>query len=221
MGAAFGVKAMTNVKILLADDHPIVVEGLRTLLAREFELVGVVADGRAMVAETLRLQPDLIVADVAMPRLNGIEAFEQIHRELPRVKAIFLTMHEEIAYARRALEAGASGFVLKHAAPSELITAIRAALNGETYIAPSLASEILCAMRSGQRGGDPDCTLTPRQREILQLVAEGRSAKEIAAELAISTRTVEFHKYQMMETLGLHNSPELIRYALRNHLITV
>jgi DNA-binding NarL/FixJ family response regulator len=199
-----------------------VVEGLRTLLASEFELIGVVADGRAMVAETLRLQPDLIVADVAMPRLNGIEAFAQIHHELPRVKVIFLTMHEEIAYARRALEAGASGFVLKHAAPSELITAIRAALKGETYIAPALASEILSAMHSGSRsGGDPDCALTPRQREVLQLVAEGRSAKEIAADLAISTRTVEFHKYQMMEALGLHNSPELIRYALRNHLITV
>jgi DNA-binding NarL/FixJ family response regulator len=213
---------MNRPRILLADDHRIVVEGLRSLLTSEFDLVGVAEDGRAMVSAARKLQPDLIVADIAMPNLNGIEAFMQLRREMPRVKVIFLTMHEEIAYARRCLEAGALGFVLKHAASSELIMAIRTALAGNIYITPSLTGDVLRAMRERpQSQGEPAASLTPRQRETLQLMAEGRSAKEIAKSLSISARTVEFHKYQMMEVLGLHNSTELILFAIKHHLIAV
>ena len=213
---------MNRARVLLADDHRIVVEGLRSLLAEEFDLVSVVEDGRAMVAAAKKLQPDIIVADIAMPRLNGIDAFIQLRKEMPRTKVVFLTMHQNIAYARRALEAGALGFVLKHAAPAELILAIRTALSGNVYITPSLTGEILHAMRSGpQSNEETACELTPRQREILQLLAEGRSAKEIAGILEISARTVEFHKYQMMDLLGLHNSAELILFAIKSGLVAV
>lgn len=175
-----------------------------------------------MIDEAKRLQPDIIVADIAMPRLNGIDAFIQLRKEMPRMKAVFLTMHQEVAYARRALEAGASGFVLKHAAPGELILAIRTALSGNVYITPSLTGEILHAMRTGPSAGEePATALTSRQREILQLLAEGRSAKEIATLLDISARTVEFHKYHMMDILGLHNNAELILFAIKHGLVVV
>ncbi|HUO07897.1 MAG TPA: response regulator transcription factor [Phycisphaerae bacterium] len=212
---------MSRPRVLLADDHRIVVEGLRSLLAEEFNLVSVVEDGRAMIDAAKKLQPDIIVADIAMPRLNGIDAFIQLRKDMPRMKAVFLTMHQEIAYARRALEAGASGFVLKHAAPSELILAIRTALSGNVYITPSLTGEILHAMRTGPNASDQPATqLTSRQREILQLLAEGRSAKEIATSLEISARTVEFHKYHMMEVLGLRNNAALIMFAVKHGLVS-
>jgi DNA-binding NarL/FixJ family response regulator len=212
---------MNRPRVLLADDHRIVVEGLRSLLTEEFNLVSVVEDGRAMIDAAKKLQPDIIVADIAMPRLNGIDAFIQLRKEMPRMKAVFLTMHQEIAYARRALEAGASGFVLKHAAPSELILAIRTALSGNVYITPSLTGEILHAMRAGPNPTEQPATqLTSRQREILQLLAEGRSAKEIATSLEISARTVEFHKYHMMEVLGLRNNAALIMFAVKHGLVS-
>jgi DNA-binding NarL/FixJ family response regulator len=133
---------------------------------------------------------------------------------------VFLTMHKDVAYARRALDAGASGFVLKHSAPAELVTAIRAALDGKTYLTPQLAGEVLEAMKEGpERAADPVASLTPRQRQVLQLLAEGRSAKEIAARLSISARTVEFHKYQVMETLGLHTNAELTHFAIKHGLV--
>lgn len=215
-------RLLSRPRVLLADDHRIVVEGLRSLLTEEFDLVSVVEDGRAMVAAAKKLQPDVIVSDIAMPRLNGIDAFIQLRKEMPRAKIIFLTMHQNIAYARRALEAGALGFVLKHAAPAELIVAIRTALEGNVYITPSLTGEILHAMRSGpQIDEEPARALTPRQREILQLLAEGRSAKEIAGLLDISARTVEFHKYQIMDSLGLRNSAELILFAIKSGLVAI
>jgi DNA-binding NarL/FixJ family response regulator len=136
------------------------------------------------------------------------------------VPVVFLTMHRDATFARRALDAGASGFVLKHSAPAELVTAIRAALEGRTYLTPQLAGEVLDAMKQGpERAGDPTGSLTPRQREVLQLLAEGRSTKQIARSLAISARTVEFHKYQMMETLGLHTNAELIHFAIKHGLV--
>ena len=215
-------RLLSRPRVLLADDHRIVVEGLRALLTEEFDLISVVEDGRAMIAAAKKLQPDVIVADIAMPRLNGIDAFIQLRKEMPRAKIIFLTMHQNIAYARRALEAGALGFVLKHVAPAELIVAIRTALEGNVYITPSLTGEILHAMRSGPHiDEEPARALTPRQREILQLLAEGRSAKEIAGVLDISARTVEFHKYQIMDSLGLHNSAELILFAIKSGLVAI
>jgi DNA-binding NarL/FixJ family response regulator len=207
-------------RVLLADDHRMVAEGLKSLLCDEFELVGVVEDGRALVEAAKQLQPDVIVADITMPHLNGLDALRPLQRDNSRVKVVFLTMHRDVAYARRAMESGASGFVLKHSAPAELVVAIRAALAGKTYLTPTLAVEVLQAM---QQGGKPDETakLTPRQREILQLLAEGRSAKEIAAELGISTRTVEFHKYQLMETLNLHNGAELVHFAIKHGIVAI
>ncbi len=209
-------------RVLLADDHRLVAEALKTLLAPEFELVGVVEDGRALVAAARKLQPDVIVADITMPHLNGLDALPQLKKDNPSAKVVFLTMHKNVAYARRALESGASGFVLKHSAPAELLDAIRAALGGKTYLTPALAGDVLQAMkRAPQKVSDPVASLTPRQREILQLLAEGRSAKEIGAALGISARTVEFHKYQMMESLGLHANAELVHFAIKHGIVAV
>ena len=207
-------------RVLLADDHLLVAEALKSLLAPEFDLVGVVEDGRALVEAAGKLRPDVIVADVTMPNLNGIDALVRLRQGGDRVPVVFLTMHRDATFARRALDAGASGFVLKHSAPAELVTAIRAALEGRTYLTPQLAGEVLSGMKQGpERAADPVASLTPRQREVLQLLAEGCSAKEIAAKLAISARTVEFHKYQMMETLGLHTNAELIHFAIKHGLV--
>jgi len=207
-------------RVLLADDHLMVAEALTSLLTPEFDLVGVVEDGRALVDAVERLRPDVIVADVAMPRLNGIDALVLLRQGGDQTPVVFLTMHRNAAFARRALEAGASGFVLKHSASVELIAAIRAALQGKTYLTPQLAGEVLEAMKQGpERAADPISALTRRQREVLQLLAEGSSAKQIAASLSISTRTVEFHKYQMMETLGIHTNAELVHFAIKNGLV--
>jgi DNA-binding NarL/FixJ family response regulator len=214
------VSSARRPRLLLADDHVLVAEALRSLLAPEFDLVGVVEDGRELVEAAGKLRPDVIVADVTMPHLNGIDALLQLRQRGDRTPVVFLTMHRDVAFARRALEAGASGFVLKHSAPAELIAAIRAALQGGTYLTPQLAGEVLEAMKEGrERTSDPIASLTPRQREVLQLLAEGRSAKEIAARLEISVRTVEFHKYQMMEALGIHNSAELVHVAIKHGLV--
>jgi DNA-binding NarL/FixJ family response regulator len=209
-------------RVLLADDHRLVAEGLKSLLSTEFELVGVVEDGRALIEAARKLRPDVIVADITMPHLNGIDALGPLKKDNPHVKVVFLTMHQEVAYARRAMEAGAAGFVLKHSAPAELVAAIRAALDGKTYLTPALAGEVFHEIKRDPKATkNPVASLTPRQREILQLFAEGRSAKEIGSALDISTRTVEFHKYQMMETLGLHNSTELTHFAIKHGIVTI
>jgi DNA-binding NarL/FixJ family response regulator len=192
------------------------------LLSQEFELVDIVEDGRALIEAAKKLNPDVVVADISMPHLNGIEALVQLKREDPQVRVVFLTMHPEAAYARRALEAGASGYVLKHSAAAELTAAIRAALEGKTYVSPAVAGNVLRVMKDEpDQAGNPVASLTPRQREILQLLAEGRSAKEIAGTLAISARTVEFHKYQMMETLDLHTNAELVHFALKHGIVEI
>jgi len=207
-------------RVLLADDHLMVAEALKSLLAPEFELVGVVEDGRALVEAAGRLRPDVIVADITMPHLNGIDALVQLRQRGDPVPVVFLTMHRDASFARRALDAGASGFVLKHSAPAELVSAIRAALDGQTYLTPQLAGEVLESMKQGpQQGGGSLGALTPRQREVLQLAAEGLSAKQIASVLDISPRTVEFHKYQMMEALGLHTNAELVHFAIKHGLV--
>jgi len=207
-------------RVLIADDHLLVAEALKSLLTPEFDLVGVVEEGRALVEAAGKLCPDVIVSDVTMPNLNGIDALVQLRQSGNRVPVVFLTMHRDASFARRALDAGASGFVLKHSAPVELVVALRAALAGQTYLTPQLAGEVMEAMKQGTaRAGDPLASLTARQRETLQLLAEGCSAKEIASKLSISTRTAEFHKYQIMETLGLHSSTELIHFAIKHGLV--
>jgi DNA-binding NarL/FixJ family response regulator len=209
-------------RVLLADDHRMVAEGLKSLLLTEFELVGLAEDGRGLIEMAKKLRPDVIVADITMPHLNGLDALPQLKKDNPDVKVVFLTMHQDVAYARRALESGASGYVLKHSASAELIAAIRAALSGKTYLTPALTAEVLQAMQQQPRMAKaPVALLTPRQREILQLVAEGRAAKEIADTLAISSRTVEFHKYQMMETLQLHTNAELVHFAIKHGIVAI
>jgi DNA-binding NarL/FixJ family response regulator len=215
MGA--GVSPTGKPRVLLADDHRMFAEALKGLLAEEFELVGNVEDGRAMVKAARELEPDIIVADVSMPHLNGIDALVQLRQTNPKVRVVFLTMHRDIVYARRCLQAGALGFVLKHSAPEELVLAVRAALQGRTFITPDLAAELL--RFTAKKETDAPAALTSRQLEILKLLVEGQSAKRIAATLNLSARTVEDHKYRMMETLGIENSAELIHFALTHRLI--
>jgi len=211
---------MNRPRILIADDHRIVTEGLRSLLEPEFELVEIVGDGAEMVEAAKRLAPDVILADITMPQLNGLEALEQLGRANCRAKVIFLTMHKDATYAARALHAGASGYVLKHSASSELVTAIRECLSGKTYVTPALAESLKewTASRLGNAAGGVS-DLTPRQREVIQLFAEGRSAKEVAKALHISTRTAENHKARIMKLLGLSTTADLVQYCLRHKLI--
>ena len=205
---------MSKPRLLIADDHQMFAEGLKRLLGADFEVVGVVQDGRELVTAAEKLRPDVIVADISMPMLNGIEAVRQI-KKTPGIKVVFLTMHPDVAYAVSAFKAGASGYVLKHSAPDELITAIREMLQGRTYVTPLIAGKLLHAYETGTPPTDPASAFSPRQREVLQLLAEGRSVKEIAAILNIAAKTVEYHKYRMMEDLGLKTAAELIRYAVK------
>ncbi len=207
-------------RVLIADDHRVVAQGLKSLLEDEFELVGVVADGEAMVEAAKALRPDVIVADVSMPLLNGIDALETLRQQGIDVAVVFLSMHDQPGYARRALRAGAAGYVLKLAAPEELVQAIRAALDGGTFVSPALARAVLDASASRPTdAGERIALLTLHQRELLRLFAEGLSAKEIARKLDISSRTVESHKYQIMDSLGAQNSADLIRLAIRHGLV--
>jgi DNA-binding NarL/FixJ family response regulator len=213
---------MSKARILLADDHRIVIEGLKKLLEPEYDVVGTVEDGRALVAAVAELQPDVVVADVSMPHLNGIEAVRQIKEKSPRIKVVMLTMHHDVQYAVRAFEAGASGFVLKASASNELITAIGEAIRGKTYVTPLIAGDLIQSYREGKANPDSGLRqLSARQREILQLVAEGRSAKEIGRALNISARTVESHKYQIMEALNVKTSAELVQFAIKHGIISI
>jgi DNA-binding NarL/FixJ family response regulator len=213
---------MKKLRVLLADDHRLVAEGLRSLLEPHFDMVGIVADGRELLSAAAALEPEVVVLDISMPSLNGIEAVRQMRAAGSTAKVVFLTMHREATYAARVLEAGASGFVLKHSAASELITAIQEALKGGTYITPQIASDLLDLFRrGGPTGAERSDELTPRQREVLQLVTEGRSAKEIAAILRISRRTAEFHKARLMEALGVESTAALVQYAIRAGIISV
>jgi DNA-binding NarL/FixJ family response regulator len=213
---------MSKVRILLADDHKMVAEGLRALLEPEFELIGIVGDGHELLDKARQLNPDVIVADITMPLLNGIDAVAHLKKTGSQAKVVFLSMHHDAMYANRAFEAGASGFVLKHSAPDELITAIREALKGRTYVTPIIAEELMQTYKNGtSEKQDPVRKLTSRQREVLQLLAEGKSAKEVAKSLHISSRTVEFHKYQIMEELGLQTSAELVQFAIKHGIISI
>jgi DNA-binding NarL/FixJ family response regulator len=213
---------MRKFRVLLADDHKIVLEGLKSLLEPEFDLVGTVEDGSALVKEAERLHPDVIVADISMPLLNGIEAVRQIKKTDDRIKVVFLTMHPDVAYATMAFEAGASGYVLKRSASRELITAINDAMKERTYVTPMIAGELLQSYKKTQPGQDVfNKKLTHRQEEILQLLAEGYPIKEIANILHISPRTVETHKYNMMQELGLKTTTDLVKYAIKQGIISI
>lgn len=209
---------MSLPRLLLADDHRIVVDGLRSILAPEFELVGIVEDGRALVEAATRLEPDIIVADISMPHLNGLEAVAQLKRLGCQAKVVFLTMHKDATYAAKALEMGASGFVLKHSASTELLAAIRAALLGKVYMTSEIAAG-LQKTTSTRTASMSEPSLTPRQREVLQLFAEGHSARQVAAMLHISPRTAENHKARIMSQLNLDTTVDLVQYALRHGII--
>jgi DNA-binding NarL/FixJ family response regulator len=208
-------------RVLVADDHTIVAEGLRSLLEPEFELVGVVQDGRTLIAEAARIRPEVIVLDISMPLLNGIEAAQQIHKSDPNVKLIFLTMHPDVAFVREAFRAGASGYLLKRAAVSELVTAIRETLKGRSYLTPLITQETLhFFLDKPSETVTAQGELTVRQREVLQLVAEGRSIKEIASILEVSPKTAAFHKYRIMDQLGLRTTAELTQYAIKHGIVS-
>ena len=201
--------------IVIADDHQLVLEGLKRVVECEGTVIGTVTNGRELVAMAETLKPDIILLDVAMPLLNGIEAARQIKASLPETKFIFVTMQLSREFIREAFEAGASGYVLKHAAASELGLAIRQVSQGEFFVSPTASERFLGYQAPLNK--DPSLlftALTPRQREVLQLVAEGKSGKEIASLLFISVKTVEFHKKRLMEELNLGGTAELVRYAV-------
>jgi DNA-binding NarL/FixJ family response regulator len=210
---------MKRPRVLLADDHALVIEGLRHLLEGEVDLVGTVEDGRALLAAATQLKPDVILLDISMPGLNGIDAARQLTQLVPESKLVFVTMHGDPTYVGEAFRAGAVGYLVKRCAARELVQAIRTVLAGRPYITPLVAADAPAmgtdpARAPGERG-----RLTPRQREVLQLVAEGHSAKEIAAALTVSVKTVEFHKARIMEHLSLRTTAELTRYAVAHGLV--
>ncbi|MCU1233005.1 MAG: response regulator containing a CheY-like receiver domain and an DNA-binding domain [Candidatus Solibacter sp.] len=212
---------MKRATLLLADDHAIVVEGLRRVLERDFDVIGAVEDGLALVEATQRLAPDVVVVDISMPLLNGIEAARQIRAANQSAKVVFLSMHPDVVYVSEALLAGGAAYVLKSSAGFEIVTAIRLALQGKTYITPTINRTTLDAQMKRDRGAcEPAGTLSPRQRGVLQMVAEGRSTKDIAVALRISPRTVEFHRYRAMESLGLRSLAELIQYAIKHRIVS-
>jgi DNA-binding NarL/FixJ family response regulator len=208
-------------RLLLADDHDIVLAGLRLVLDQpDFEIIGSVRDGRALVKAAGELRPDVIVADVTMPLLSGIDAARQIRKADSAVKIVFLTMHQDIGYATEALSVSRCGYVLKSSAAGELPTAIRSVLRGFTYVALEIRKAVTHALDAPDgQGGVPSGQLTLRQREVLQMLVEGLSAKEIASVLNVSPRTVEFHKYRIMEELAVHTVAELARYAVKRGLV--
>src|SRR6476660_8756877 len=196
-------------RVLLADDHTLFRQGLARLLESEVEIVGAVEDGRALISMTRKLKPDLLLVDVSMPLLNGLDAVRQLKKEMPTIRAIFLSVHANAAYAAEAFRLGASGYLLKVCEASELLFAIREVLLGRSYVTPVITKETMELLAHPPKEELP---LTDRQREVLQLLAEGHSTKEIATHLDISVRTVEFHKARLRETLGIQTQADLVKY---------
>ncbi len=213
---------MKKPRVLMADDHSLILAGLRKLVEGECEVVGTVEDGRALVEAAQKLRPDLILLDISMPLLNGLEATRQLTKLVPESKVIILTMHASPTYATEAFQAGASGYLLKRSAASELNQAIQSVLQGRQYLTPLITKDVLDSVfkpSTGERGTPASTALTPRQREVLQLVAEGRGTKEIATILSVSVKTVEFHRSRIMQQLDIHTTADLTKYAI-THGIT-
>jgi DNA-binding NarL/FixJ family response regulator len=209
---------MTRPTVIIADDHTLIVEAFEKLLTPECDIVGKVGDGRALLDAAALLNPDVVVLDVMMPLLNGLDAGKLLKRKMPGVKLVYLTQNEDPDLAAEALKSGASAYLLKRSAAAELLHAIREAMRNRSYVTP-LVSRALAESPVDANGRRPRRALTPRQREVLQLLAEGHSMKQAAAILKIAPRTVAFHKYQMQEQLGLNTTAELIQYAIRQHLV--
>ena len=205
---------MKPIRVLLADDHALVVAGLRGILEAEFEVVGTVEDGEAMVSEALRLKPDVVLADISLPLLNGLEAARQVRKQLPAAKIVFLTMHSDLTYLREALRLGASGYLLKRSSGSELLKAVREVSAGRRYVTPELTRTIQDPheRRALEQGRVPD--LTGRQIEVMRLIAGGFSNDEIASALNITLRTVRFHRREIEHKLAISGTAALTRYAM-------
>jgi DNA-binding NarL/FixJ family response regulator len=207
-------------RILIADDHTLIAELCKRLLEAEFDVVGMVGDGRALVLAAGKLKPDVIVVDVAMPILNGLDAGRQVKEMQPAVKVVYLTMNADVEVAAEAFERGASGYLLKTCAAAEMVAAVREVLRGKSYISQGLSRNAIDCLRwQRKKLVREEDRLTDRQREVLQLLAEGKLMKEVGGILNMSTRTVAFHKYRMMEVLGAESTAELVKYAVRNHLV--
>jgi DNA-binding NarL/FixJ family response regulator len=211
---------MRKARILLADDHTLLLQACEMMLALDYDIPAVFTDGRALVAAAPALKPDAIILDISMPLLNGLDAGRELKKLMPGVKLIFLTMYPDPDLAREAISAGASAYLLKTSAASELEKAIREALKGRLYVTPAIAKAMADSFIQNPEVKHVSRELTPRQREVLQLLAEGRPMKEAAYILDVSTRTIAFHKYRMMETLGLKSSAELIQFAVAQHLVS-
>jgi DNA-binding NarL/FixJ family response regulator len=207
-------------RVLLADDHTMLLDAFRRLLEPECEIVGAASDGRALVELATKTDPDVVVLDISMPRLNGMEAAAHLRRKLPEVKIVFLTVNEDPDVAAEAVRLGASGYLLKSSASAELISAIKLALAGKTYITPLITKGKPLGIFLSEAAKPAADKLSPRQREVLQLLAEGRSMKEAGDILHLTPRTVAFHKYTMMETLGLKTGAELVQYAVEHHVVS-
>ena len=206
-------------RLLIADDHILLAEACKSFLEPEFEVVGIVDNGRALLRLACELKPDVVVLDVAMPQLNGLDAGDQIKHLLPATKLVFLTMNMSPEVAAEAFRRGASGYIVKSSAAEELVRAIRRALRSESYMSSAITKETVdFLLRSG--GSYTEQRITPRQSEVLQLLAEGKSMKEIAGILNLQPGTVAFHKYKMMETLGLKSNAELLHYAIKHHVVS-
>lgn len=204
-------------RVLLADDHALVMAGLSKLLEPDHEVLGAVSDGRSLVATAHTTNPDVVLTDISMPILNGLEAARQIRDTLPACKIVFLTVHSDGAYVKEAFRAGASGYLLKQSAASELPTAIQEVLNNNVYVTPLIKQDSFTGLANGDNGHQSQL-LSSRQREVLQLVAEGHSAKGIGSILKISSKTVEFHKGSIMKKLDLHTTAQLTRYAIQHQI---
>jgi DNA-binding NarL/FixJ family response regulator len=209
---------MGRPRVLLADDHALILGAFERLLSDEYEIVGQVTDGRALVAAAEALTPDVVVVDISMPVLNGLEAGRQIKQKVPDVKLVFLTMNEDPDLAAEAFRAGASGYLLKRSAASELAAAIREVSQGRSYVTPLITAGLVGSLQHPDDRA-PARELTARQREVLQLLAEGRSMKEVANVLNVTPRTVAFHKYRMMEQLNVKSTAELVQYAVRQRIV--
>ena len=210
---------MIRPRVILADDHTLLLDAFRKLLMDECEVVAAVSDGRALLEATATLRPDVVVVDIAMPLLNGIDAARQIKQTLPDTRIIFLTMNEDPDLAAEAFRAGASGYLLKRSAASELQMAIREVVMHRSYVTPLVTEGLMGSMLRGPATRQAPQELTPRQREVVQLVAEGHSMKEVGNILNIAPRTVAFHKYEMMKRLNVTSTAELIQYAVKHHIV--
>jgi DNA-binding NarL/FixJ family response regulator len=207
-------------RVLLADDHRLLREAFVKLLEPDCDVVGTVADGRALLEAVPKLRPDIVVLDIAMPQLNGLDAARQLKRAVPDVKVIFLTVSEDPDLAAEAFRTGASGFLLKNSAASELLQAIRDVSQGRSYVTPLATRDVLDTLLRQPESSRGGRALSQRQREVLQLLAEGRTMKEIAGILKITARTVAFHKYSMMQELGIKTSAELIQFAIKKRIVS-